>query len=221
MSNELKQLVDIPVKIKENLKDITPKIKELFILETTNKTDKLDWVLKNMKKDSQSMDTSSTDDGYSTMSLNDEQQLVEVRTISPAEDFEALLKRGEKFVVLVKQIQNIISNLVFKAVVIDDDKVSKAIGIYREEAKQLGAFNYNEWIAEFKEIILKQQKKDFWENVIVQQKLGLITSSETETSFTTDADAQKFYSTTADESKNTETGEYDDYIAADDLLDEI
>lgn len=103
------------------------------------------------------------------------------------------MHRGERFATLCLQIQNVISDLVFKTVVISNLKVARAIMIYREEAKLLGPFRYNEWIKEFKTMLLKRNKMEFWENVIVKEQFGLIGFKDSEMSTITDKEVMEFY----------------------------
>jgi ATP-dependent DNA helicase 2 subunit 2 len=104
-----------------------------------------------------------------------------------------LLRNGERFATLCTQIQNIISDLVFKQISIQMEKVAKALLIYREEAKLLGPYIYNSWIEQFKTSLLNRKKHEFWEEVIVKEGLGLISANENDMSTVTEQEVEDFY----------------------------
>lgn len=119
--------------------------------------------------------------------------MVEVGTVTPAQDFADLLSRGEKFPIISQQMQNVIIDLVFQSIVLPTNIVTEAIFQYRMEAKQQGPFRYNEWIGEFKNMLLEKKKVPFWHQVIVKEKFGLITSDETTLSTVSQSEADDFY----------------------------
>lgn len=119
--------------------------------------------------------------------------LVEVGTVTPAQDFVDLLGRGERFSTISQQMQNVIIDLVFQSIVLPMDIVTEAILQYRSEAKQQSPFRYNEWIGEFKKMLLEKKKAPFWHDVIVKEKFGLITSEETAQSTVSQSEADDFY----------------------------
>ena len=65
--------------------------------------------------------------------------------------------------------------------------------MYREEAKLFGAFRYNDWIKEFKGMLLARNKIDFWENIVVKGEFGLITNKECDLCTVTEDEAEEFY----------------------------
>lgn len=119
--------------------------------------------------------------------------LIEVGTVKPDEDFMYLLLKGEKFTTVSTQMENVLHNLVFKAMLLQTEKIARSIMMYREQAILHGAYRYNEWVTEFKKILLERQKPDVWENIIVQQRFGLISAKECEMSTVTDEEIEEFY----------------------------
>lgn len=116
----------------------------------------------------------------------------EVGTIKPADDFNTLLDQGEPFNELSQQIEKVIINLVVKSMVAMDDKVLKALLAYRETSKQKGPFKYNSWIPTFKEELKQREKVQLWQS-FVDEKLGLISENESEMSTITDEEVITFY----------------------------
>lgn len=204
--------MEIPKKLKEQSVDEIKKIKEIFPLEkVVNKQ------LEIFMKNKYSMTMKSDEDAIPLP--DDTNNLMEVGSISPAEDFIFLLKRGEKFVTLCIQIQNVISDLIFKAIEIQRNKVCSAIMAYREEAKIMGAFRYNEWILNFKKDLLNRGKEVFFADVIVKEGFGLISEKDTSESGVTEEEVVAFYGNVVDTNKESKQDEFLENV--DDLFDDM
>uniref|UniRef100_U5EX40 Putative x-ray repair complementing defective repair in chinese hamster cells 5 n=1 Tax=Corethrella appendiculata TaxID=1370023 RepID=U5EX40_9DIPT len=194
VSEDLLELVDIPKKIKMNSKEYMDKVKEIFPLEVVEKQSEK-WLKKFPKLNAEG----ATDENQPTNAESNIQQdenrvvLVEVGTVTPAEDFYTLLERGEKFATLCLQIQNVIYDLVINSMKIQTEKIFKAISIFRDEAKKMAPYKFNDWIKEFKTSLVGRGKVDFWKSVIDEEKLGLITSEESSLSTCTVEEAEQFY----------------------------
>lgn len=171
---------------KLNDDDLT-KMKELFPLEEIKLTTK--------EKLWKHIQSGSVDEVELMEKLNAKQpdiEITKIGTIQPMEDFALLLSSGERFTDLIKQLQDVIVQLATKSMVSMDDKINKALFVYRDTAKQKGAHYYNEWIANFKELLKEREKVQLWE-MIVNERLGLITKDESEISTVTAEEAAKFY----------------------------
>lgn len=182
-------LLDIPEKIKQNSSEHIAKVKELFPLEPIVKPSK-----KLLFQKLQHNVSNAGPDDIEPM-VTDEQQsmLIEVGTVTPDEDFMHLLMKGEKFTTVCNQMEKVLHNLVFKAVQLQTEKIGRAIMMYREQAILLGAYRYNEWVVEFKKILLERNKVEVWENVFVKERFGLISAKECEMSTVTDEEIEGFY----------------------------
>lgn len=121
-----------------------------------------------------------------------ESDVIEIGTVKPADDFMELLDRGEPFNMLATQIQNVIMNLMVKSMVAMDEKIHKALLVYRETAKQKAPFQYNTFIEKFKVDLHDRNKTELWD-LIVKEGLGLITRHEGEMSTVSDEEANEFY----------------------------
>lgn len=214
-----KDLVDMlypPCDLQEKVKPHIEKMKELFELELVKKSTKnaLFEKLQNPGLDASGNVGSLIDGGDTTMNI------IEIGTATPAEDFAELFNRGERFPILTAQIQKVIVNIVFQSVEIPEEKISKALMIYRELAKTKGPFRYNEWIEEFKMKLLERDKIDVWQKIIVAEHYGLITATESEISTVTDGEAEVFYRV-SDKNDNNSTAAVGDDKNIDDLFDDM
>lgn len=187
-------MLDVPKKLKNNAAPHLAEIKKIFPMEKVAKPAAEQFYAKLKSISSATGDGNLVATAAAVQEQKDESNLVEVGTVTPAEDFAELLRRGEKFATLCTQIQNVISDLIFKTVVIQMEKCAMAIMMYREESKIMGAFRYNEWILEFKQILLVRKKIEVWENIIVKECFGLISSEESETSTVAIDEVKEFYS---------------------------
>lgn len=206
VDKDLLEMLDAPKALKEAAAPHLANIKKLFPLEKVSKA-AIDQLYHKLKTIPSTGTTANGDCSVNNskgpvapIDAKDESNLVEVGTVTPAEDFAELLRRGEKFATLCLQIQNVIGDLVFKTVVVQMEKCAMAIMMYREEARVLGAFRYNEWILEFKQMLLTRKKLNVWENIIVKERFGLISAEESETSTVSEAEVAEFYANIGDAS---------------------
>lgn len=199
VDSDLNEHLEVPAKLVANAAPAVASLKALFPLERVVKPSKEQFFdrIKKITTSANVSDPEATnnaapdddDDGP----LAEESRLVEVGTMTPAEDFGELLRRGEKFSTLCAQIQAVIADLVLKSVRVQTQKVAMAIMVYREEARLIGAWRYNEWIAEFKRLLVARHKLGVWQDIVVGERLGLITADDSETSTVSQREAQEFY----------------------------
>lgn len=211
---DLMDLLDIPEKIKQNSSEHVAKVKELFPLEPIVKPTKK--LLFQKLQHNAAATTSGADDAQ-PQDVDDQQStLIEVGTVTPDEDFMHLLLRGEKFATVSNQMQNVLHNLVFKTLQLQSEKIGRAVMMYREQAILMGAFRYNEWVTEFKKILLERGKTDVWQNIFVNEKFGLISAKEAEMSTVTDEEVEAFYKNECLDTSKATDGIMDDDL--DELL---
>lgn len=185
VGNDLLALISAP---KPNGIDID-EMKRLFPLEPIKLTNN-EKLLKNIKSAQNEMV-----DEYelaANLNANHSIDITKIGTIRPAEDFLFLFNGGEPLDKLALQIQDVIVQLATKSLVSMDDKIHQALDSYREVAKQKAPFKYNEWIEKFKDLLKEREMVKLWE-LIVNERLGLITAQESELSTVTDANAAAFY----------------------------
>lgn len=192
-------------------------MKNLFPLKPIKLTSKEKW-----QKNITSGQNEFADEHELAANLNANQNtfdITKIGTIQPAEDFLFLFNGGERLDQLAPQIQDVIVQLAIKTMVAMDDKIHQALYAYREAAKEKAPFKYNEWIEKFKQLLNERERVQLWE-LIVNERLGLITERESSISTVTDENAAAFYK--ADEFYK-QNNQNDDIRtdADDDLLDEL
>lgn len=218
INQELLKLIDVPEKIKESSKDVLQEIKDLFNLEVIKEPVKKIFAstanATTVEINGVKVDVTNSD-LLDDLGGNDVQ---EVGTVTPDEDFAVLIKRGERFTKVAEQIQNVIYNLIFRTTNLQFEKVSRAIMVYREEAKQLGPYKYNEWIVSLKDSLINRNRIDFWEDVVVKENYGMIVAVESNLSSVTDEQAAEFYKITVKSTVNEPMHVDDDEDDLDNLL---
>ncbi|KAG4075539.1 hypothetical protein HA402_003364 [Bradysia odoriphaga] len=203
-------LLDIPEKIKRNSSEHVAKVKELFTLVPIVKPTKKRQLSQMLQQDATA---AASADVIQPIAIGEQQStLIKVGTITPHEDFKHLLLRGEKFATVSNQMESVLHSLVFKALQPQTEKVGQAVMIYRQQAIVMGAIRYNEWVKEFKRILLERCKVNVWQTVFVNGKFGLISAKEMETSTVTDEEVDEFY-----KNECSDTSKQADDVMDDDL----
>uniref|UniRef100_A0A182NAS9 Ku domain-containing protein n=1 Tax=Anopheles dirus TaxID=7168 RepID=A0A182NAS9_9DIPT len=226
----LRELMEVPKPLAERSKPAVEQVKNLFELKEIQSKTRTEWLQRVAKISAGTVTNSQSsistidsgifqeDDGDNGSGTR--RKVVSVGTVTPSEDFALLLRRGEKFATVATQLQNAVFELLFTSMRPPGDKVVAALVVYRGEAIKLGPYRYNEWIAEFKETLLARRKEQFWERVIVGERLGLIGAHESDMSTVSEEQAASFYKVPA-ESKGAEENSGGDFIDPDFLLDEL
>lgn len=207
ISEDLLNMISIPKKIKEISKEHMEKVAELFPLEIMQKKAKN--AFSKLPVASHTLDEENEDSTgelylipnffklitmqYLLLVFDSRNDVIEIGTVSPAEDFSILLDKGEKFGTLCPQIQNVIYDLIFRSTSIPMEKVMQGIHMYREQAKIYAPFRYNDWILMLKNALLERNREEFWQDVIVKEQYGIISSAESINSAITDEQQQEFY----------------------------
>ncbi|XP_052864060.1 X-ray repair cross-complementing protein 5 [Anopheles cruzii] len=192
MDSELRELLTVPKKLQERSIPVMQRIKNLFPLEEQTLRSRSEWLQRVAKINLPHDASISSGAGGQVPTADDRRIVMAVGTVTPAEDFDLLLRRGEKFVTVANQMQRVILELC-TAMPTPLCKIIMALMMYRGEAQKLGPFRYNEWMVEFKKVLLDRHKADLWQQLIVQEKLGLIDATESEMSTVSVADALEFY----------------------------
>lgn len=173
----------LPQEIEEDAKTAIKGIKKLFPLEESKEwLDKLK-AQANIKVQGNSQANNNNNNEAEgdevTLSFN------HVRTFSPAEDFEQLLRayvlpikdntaRDVKFNHFASQMRSVIKTLVLKAKRSDLEKITAALSVYRKKCFVFNAFDdYNKWITSIRTDVEQRQLAAFWEDVVVKHELGL------------------------------------------------
>lgn len=175
VDKDLKEMLDVPSKLQTDVDSISAEMKKLCVFKD-NKEEFKKSVLRRMDN---------------VVQRDQDVITKQIGTITPAEDFAELLNAGERFENLAKQLNTVIEDIIFKYDL--PDKVPMAICAFREAAKSRSPYVYNEWITIFKEQLINRDRIAFWQNVIVKEKLGLLSTGDAEQSTVTNKEAEEFY----------------------------
>lgn len=194
ISEELKALIDVPKKIKDMSRDTLLRAKELFVLEEVKKPSKIQMLEKRLKQISEKAGDTSTDASDLNVSVNT--QTNHVGTITPGEDFTFLLDKGVlDFDTAARQLQEVIQKITFQAFSVTHTKLLKAILAYRVNASEMRPKHYNDWVVTFKEELLSKERQSLFTQLIVDECLGLIVSTESNLSTVAPEKGEEFYRT--------------------------
>ncbi|XP_069675065.1 X-ray repair cross-complementing protein 5 isoform X2 [Periplaneta americana] len=145
--------------------------------------------------------------------------IVEVGSLTPEQDFKALLDQGQQFDKVCDQMQKVILNLVLRSFGTDNFvKAETALRTLRISCTEKDPSVYNDWIVQFKESLFQRGKDAFWD-IVIKEQLGLITSHESTKSSVTEEDAKTFVEHV--ESTNKEDENNDEDMDVDDLLNQM
>lgn len=168
------------------------KIKELFTLEAP-KTYKKELVRKLCLIP---VESDADPQAFAQYELPEEtKKVLEIGTVTPEEDFKALVNEDiTAFPKVSEQLANVLYDLIFKTMTDQSEKVCDTMTTFREFAKFYGPYVYTDWIRNVKTTVVTRRKVDFWENVVVRNRLGIISASESEQVVSvTDEEAEEFY----------------------------
>lgn len=189
---ELVAMIDVPPKLKEASAGIVKEIEEKFPLELVERRVKK--VFGKSGTDALPSDDATDAD---TTDIDNGKIVVAVGTVTPAEDFGYLLKKGERFGRIVEQMQTVIHDLLFRTASVQTEKILECLMMFREQSKVYGPFSYNNWLKEFKNTVVQRNRLQFWQDSIVKEGFGLITINESPISTVTIEQQLEFYEVTS------------------------
>lgn len=195
---ELAAMIDVPPKVKKACENIIKELEEQFPLELVERRVKK--IFGKSNTDSMLVDDSTDVDADA---VDESKNVVAIGTVTPVEDFGVLLKKGVHYGTLADQIQSVIYDLIFRTTSAQTEKILECILFYREQSKLYAPFNYNNWIKELKKVIIERNRLDFWQDAIVKEGFGLITSDEAPISAVNAAEQKEFYEITSKDTFQT------------------
>ncbi|XP_025909513.1 X-ray repair cross-complementing protein 5 isoform X2 [Nothoprocta perdicaria] len=219
----LLEMLEIPCVVKERCQVALEKIKALFPLKDVGKKkeDKTAQdIFKDNKEDEPSLKKLKTDDeegGFSIISIA-EGSVTSVGSVNPAKDFQILVRqRDANFKEVSQQLINRIDQFLENRGLQYYMKGINCIKVFREEAIKLFEFQcFNDFLWDLKSKVEDKVLPDFWE-LVMQDRISLITKDEAEGSLVTREEAEKFL---APKEKQKETPPATDEGGdVDDLLD--
>ncbi|XP_075149917.1 X-ray repair cross-complementing protein 5 Ku80 [Haematobia irritans] len=174
----------LPEEFEEEAKNAVKDVKKLFPLQVSD-----DW-LKKLKARENKKPLAQSQDNEATQNLNNNTQLAfdHVRSSSPAEDFEQLLKayvfpikdstqRDVKFNHYSMQLCKVIRDLIFQRNSLtpqEFEKIAATLSVYRKRCFIFNAFEeYNKYISSIRTEVASRRMSVFWDQVVVKHELGL------------------------------------------------
>lgn len=171
----------LPEPIEKSAKNAAKEVKKLFPLEVSEI-----WLKKLQAREKKKANQTENNEKEEESTNNNVQLAFDhVRSSSPAEDFEQLLKayvfpikdstqRDVKFNHYANQLCTIVKELIFKSDGEDFEKIAAALTVYRKRCFIFNAFDdYNKWISSIKSQVVNKRMSMFWDKVIVKHELGL------------------------------------------------
>ncbi|XP_010213604.1 PREDICTED: X-ray repair cross-complementing protein 5 [Tinamus guttatus] len=219
----LLEMLETPCVVKERCQVPLEKIKALFPLKDVGKKkeDKTAQdIFKDNKEDGPSPKKLKVEDeegGFSIVSIA-EGNVTSVGSVNPAKDFQILVRqRNADFKQVSQQLINRIDQFLENRGLQYYMKGINCIKVFREEAIKLFQVHcFNDFLQDLKSKVEDKVLPDFWE-IVMQDRISLITKDEAEGSLVTREEAEKFL---APKEKQKETPPATDEGGdVDDLLD--
>ncbi|XP_055386809.1 X-ray repair cross-complementing protein 5 [Condylostylus longicornis] len=180
-------ILNVPEKVYKKTEEPLERIKELFPLEEIKKEIKKELIRHVGNIDSHEV---NNDIEIERKPL-EYKKLISIGTVTPAEDFKKLIKSEvedlgpEKldqktpiFDKLTRQIQEVLKDLIFKTISLQYEKITNTLKMYRDEAAQYNPYDFNDFIREIKAIAINRKMHEFWNDVVVKNQLGLLSSKD-------------------------------------------
>ncbi|XP_015724172.1 X-ray repair cross-complementing protein 5 [Coturnix japonica] len=222
IEQHLLEMLEVPHVVKERCKGPLEKVKALFPLKDAGKKKEEKTAQDIFKDDEEGPNAKrrkieDEEDSFSIMKLA-EGNVTSVGSVNPAEDFKILVRqKNADFRDVSQQLINRIDQFLENRSSQYYMKGINCIRVFRAEAVKLSKVQcFNDFLQALKSKVEDKALADFWE-IVVQDRISLITKDEAEGSSVTSEEAQKFL---APKEKNNETlPDTDEGGDVDDLLD--
>lgn len=222
IEQHLLEMLEVPCVVKERCKAPLEKVKALFPLKDAGKK-KEEKTAQDIFKDDEDGPNAKRrkiedeEDSFSIMKLA-EGNVTSVGSVNPAEDFQILVRqKNADFKDVSQQLINRIDQFLENRSSQYYMKGINCIRVFRGEAIKLSKVQcFNDFLQALKSKVEDKALADFWE-IVVQDRISLITKDEAEGSSVTSEEAEKFL--TPKEKKNENLPATDEGGDVDDLLD--
>ncbi|XP_046799672.1 X-ray repair cross-complementing protein 5 isoform X1 [Gallus gallus] len=222
IEQHLLEMLEVPCVVKERCKAPLEKVKALFPLKDAGKK-KEEKTAQDIFKDDEDGPNAKRrkiedeEDSFSIMKLA-EGNVTSVGSVNPAEDFQILVRqKNADFKDVSQQLINRIDQFLENRSSQYYMKGINCIRVFRGEAIKLSKVQcFNDFLQALKSKVEDKALADFWE-IVVQDRISLITKDEAEGSSVTSEEAEKFL--TPKEKKNEtlpatdEGGDVDDLVS--------
>uniref|UniRef100_A0A8C0FEK1 X-ray repair cross-complementing protein 5 n=1 Tax=Bubo bubo TaxID=30461 RepID=A0A8C0FEK1_BUBBB len=223
IEQHLLEMLEMPCVVKERCQAPLEKVKALFPLKEVGK--------KKEEKTAQDIFKDNSEDGPNPKKpkIEDEEgsfsiiklaegNVTSVGSVNPAEDFRILVRqKNADFKDVSQQLINCINQFLENKGSQYYMKGINCIRVFREEAIKLSEVQcFNDFLQALKSQVEDKALADFWE-IVIQDRISLITKDEAEKSLVTSEEAEKFLA--PKEKKNETLPHTDEGGDVDDLLD--
>ncbi|XP_064290970.1 X-ray repair cross-complementing protein 5 isoform X2 [Passer domesticus] len=222
IEQHLLEMLDMPCVVRERCQAPLERVKALFPLKEVGKK-KEEKTAQDIFKDNEDEPSlkkpkiEDEEESFSLMKLA-EGNITSVGSVNPAEDFRILVrKKNADFKDVSQQLINRIDQFLENKGSQYYMKGIDCIRVFREEAMKLSKVQcFNDFLQALKSKLEDKALSDFWE-IMVQERISLITKDEAEGSLVTGEEAEKFLA--PKEQKNETLPPADEGGDVDDLLD--
>uniref|UniRef100_A0A8B9M6E1 X-ray repair cross-complementing protein 5 n=1 Tax=Accipiter nisus TaxID=211598 RepID=A0A8B9M6E1_9AVES len=223
IEQHLLEMLEMPCVVKERCQAPLEKVKALFPLKEVGKKKEektAQDIFKDNSEDGPNPKKPKIEDEESSFSIIKlaEGNVTSVGSVNPAEDFRILVRQKnadfkDVSQQLIKRIDQFLENKGSQYYM----KGISCIRVFREEAMKLFKVQcFNDFLQALKSKVEDKALADFWE-ILIQDRISLITKDETEESSVTSEEAEKFLA--PKEKKNETLPPTDEGGDVDDLLD--
>lgn len=223
IEQHLLEMLEMPCMVKERCQVPLEKVKALFPLKDVGKKKEEKTAQDIFKDDNEDgpnpkkQKIEDEEDSFSIIKLA-EGNVTSVGSVNPAEDFRILVRqKNADFKDVSQQLINRIDQFLEHKSSQYYMKGINCIRVFREEAMKLSKVRcFNDFLQALKSKVEDKALVDFWE-IVVQDRISLITKDEAEGSSVTSEEAEKFLA--PKEKKNEPLSATDEGGDVDDLLD--
>ncbi|XP_009321815.1 PREDICTED: X-ray repair cross-complementing protein 5 isoform X2 [Pygoscelis adeliae] len=217
------EMLEVPRVVKERCQAPLEKVKALFPLKEVGKKKEektAQDIFKDNSEDGPNPKKPKIDDEEGSFSIIKlaEGNVTSVGSVNPAEDFRILVRqKNADFKDVSQQLINRIDQFLENKDSQYYMKGISCISVFREEAIKLSKVQcFNDFLQALKSKVEDKALADFWE-IMIQDRISLITKDEAEGSLVTSEEAEKFLA--SKEKKNETLPPTDEGGDVDDLLD--
>ncbi|XP_032549501.1 X-ray repair cross-complementing protein 5 isoform X1 [Chiroxiphia lanceolata] len=223
IEQHLLEMLEMPSVVKERCQAPLERVKALFPLKEVGKKKEektAQDIFKDNSEDEPRLKKPKTEDEEESFSILKlaEGNITSVGSVNPAEDFRILVrKKNADFKDVSQQLINRIDQFLENKGSQYYMKGIDCIRVFREEAMKLSKVQcFNDFLQALKSKLEDKALADFWE-IMIQDRISLISKDEAQESSVTSEEAQKFLA--PKESKNETLPPTDEGGDVDDLLD--
>lgn len=191
--DDITMLFKVPPQLEKKSRVPLDKLKQLFTLKKIDIKPKINKTSNNVQQntDNPQNNTNIGDFGIPKIEIpNVVDEVTNVGTITPIEDFKVLHEKGTSLDDLSIEMIDVIETLVYLNSDDDYTKAFDATRFFRDQCTQTKPALYNDWLSKFKKSLLERRREDVLQ-LLIENKLNFITKDENDTSTYTSGEADE------------------------------